>query len=84
MKVNVTINDDLMKRVDEYAERNYMSRSGLISFATTQFLNGQQLVTAVQEMAVCMRKIADNGTVDDETKQKLQELEIVAKVLVGK
>lgn len=84
MKVNVTVNDDLMKRIDEYAERNYMTRSGLISFATTQFLNGQQLVSAVQDMSICMRKIAENGTLDEETKQKLQELEIVAKVLVGK
>lgn len=84
MKVNVTFNDDLMKRIDEYAERNYMSRSGLISFATTQFLNGQQLVSAVQDMSVCMRKIAETGIVDEETERRLQELEIVAKVLVGK
>lgn len=84
MKVNVTFNDDLMKRIDEYAERNYMSRSGLISFATTQFLNGQQLITAVQDMSVCMRKIAETGIVDEETERRLQELEIVAKVLVGK
>lgn len=84
MKVNVTVNDDLMKRIDEYAERNYMSRSGLISFATTQFLNGQQLVSAVQDMSVCMRKIADTGQIDEETHSKLQELEVIAKVLVGK
>lgn len=84
MKVNLTFNDDLMKRIDDYAERNYMTRSGLISFAITQFLNGQQMISAVQDMSVCMRKIADNGQVDEETEKKLQELEIIAKVLVGK
>lgn len=84
MKVNITFNDDLMKRIDDYADRNYMSRSGLISFAVTQFLNGQQMISAVQDMSVCMRKIADSGQVDEETEKKLQELEIIAKVLVGK
>ena len=84
MKVNITFNDDLMKRIDDYADRNYMTRSGLISFAVTQFLNGQQMISAVQDMSVCMRKIADSGQVDEETEKKLQELEIIAKVLVGK
>lgn len=84
MKVNITFNDDLMKRIDEYADRNYMSRSGLISFAVTQFLNGQQMISAVQDMSVCMRKIADSGQVDEETEKKLQELEIIARLLVGK
>ena len=84
MKVNITFNDDLMKRIDDYAERNYMSRSGLISFAVTQFLNGQQMIGAVQDMSVCMRKIAETGQLDEETEKKLQELEIIAKVLVGK
>lgn len=84
MKVNITFNDDLMKRIDDYADRNYMSRSGLISFAVTQFLNGQQMISAVQDMSVCMRKIADSGQLDEETEKKLQELEIIARVLVGK
>ena len=39
MKVNVTLDDELMQRVDNYADRNYMSRSGLISIAVTQYLN---------------------------------------------
>jgi hypothetical protein len=37
MKVTITLDDDLMQRVDAYSDENYMSRSGLISFACTQF-----------------------------------------------
>ena len=36
MKVNISLDDELMKRLDDYADRNYMSRSGLISLACTQ------------------------------------------------
>lgn len=75
MKVNVTLNDELMERVDSYAQQNYMSRSGLISLATSQYLNGVQMITAIQEMSVCMRKIADTGAVDDDTRKKLEDLE---------
>ena len=84
MKVNITFNDDLMRRIDDYAERNYMSRSGLISFAITQFLNGQQVISAVQDLSVSMRKIADTGEVDEDTTKKLQEFEMFAKYITGK
>lgn len=84
MKVNITFNDDLMRRIDDYAERNYMTRSGLISFAVTQFLNGQQVISAVQDLSVSMRKIADTGELDEETMKKLQEFEMFAKYITGK
>lgn len=29
----------MVERIDNYADANYMSRSGLISFATSQYLN---------------------------------------------
>ena len=45
MKVNITLDDELMARVDRYADENYMSRSGLISLATTQFLNQYDIVS---------------------------------------
>lgn len=39
MKVQVSLDEKLVERIDNYAFANYMSRSGLISFATTQYLN---------------------------------------------
>lgn len=84
MKINITLNDDLLSRIDQYADSNYMSRSGLISLATTQFLNAADVTTAIKDMALCMRKIADNGTVDHETMEQLEDFERLSKMLVGK
>ena len=84
MKVKNTLNDDLLARIDQYADANYMSRSGLISLATTQFLNAADVTTAIRDMAVCMRKIADTGTVDHETMEQLEDFERLSKMLVGK
>lgn len=82
MKVQITLDDALMERVDAYADENYMSRSGLLSLAVTQYLNAAEGVKAIKEMAVCMRKIADNGTVDHETMEQLEDFERLSKMLV--
>lgn len=71
------------QRVDSYAAANYMSRSGLISFATNQYLNQAELIMLVKDMSVSMRKIADSGMVDSETEKQLQDFERACKVLTG-
>ena len=38
MKVQISLNDKLMERADKYADLNYLSRSGLISLALTNYL----------------------------------------------
>lgn len=80
MKVNVTLDDELMKRVDEFADRNYMSRSGLISLATTQYLNSNEVIFAISDIALSIRKIADTGTLDHGTIEKLEDFERLVKL----
>lgn len=84
MKVQITLDDALMERVDAYADENYMSRSGLLSLAVTQYLNSADVTKAIKDMALCMRKIADTGNIDDETRKQLNEFEILSKMLVGR
>lgn len=83
MKVTITLDDELMQRVDSYADENYMSRSGLISLACTQFLNSADVTKAVKDMALAMRKIADKGEIDEESKQQLEDFERLSKMLYG-
>lgn len=83
MKVNITLDDDLMARIDRYADDNYMSRSGLISLACTQFLNQYDIVNAWKDVAVAMRKIADTGKLDHETMEELEDFERLAKMFIG-
>ena len=81
MKVNITLDDELMQRLDNFADKNYMSRSGLVSLAVTQYLNANEMILAVKDMALCMRKIADTGVVDHETMEQLEDFERFAKML---
>ena len=84
MKVQITLDDALMQRVDAYADQNYMIRSGLLSLAVTQYLNAADVSLAVKEMALAMRKIADNGTVDHETMEQLEDFERLSKMLISR
>lgn len=83
-KVQISVDDELLKRIDNYSDRNYLSRSGLITLACSQYLNQAEVVTAVRDMALCMRKIADSGTVDAETQKQLEDFERLAQLLTAK
>ena len=84
MKVQISINDDLLKRIDEYADNAYTTRSGVITLATSQFLNSAEVVFAVKDMALSMRKLADSGVVDEETQKKLEDFERLSSMLFSK
>lgn len=75
MKVQITVDEDLMKRVDEYADENYMSRSGLISLALTQYLNAKEMVGAISRMSFALERIADKGEIDEQTQQELSDFQ---------
>lgn len=75
MKVQITLDDELMKRVDAYADENYMSRSGLLSIAVTQYLNTKEMIGAITRMGVAMEKIADKGEIDEQTQKELEDFQ---------
>lgn len=84
MKVQITCDDELMKRVDTFADENYMSRSGLFSLAVAQYLNAQEVVKAIKEISVSIKKIADTGKVDHDTMEELEDFQRLANMLVIK
>lgn len=84
MKVQITLDDELMKRVDTYADENYMSRSGLLSVAVTSYLNQAELSKAICDIAISMRKIADTGKVNHDDMEQLEDFERLARMVAGK
>lgn len=83
MKIQISIDDKLLERIDTYASNNYMSRSGLISFSCNQYLNGVEAMMMLKDMSLAMRKIADTGTLDSETMEVLENFERVSKMITG-
>lgn len=74
MKVSISLDDRLIKRIDNYSVDNYMTRSGFISLACSQFLHAFDVTNAVKDMNLAFRKIVDKGMIDDKTLSRLEEI----------
>lgn len=82
VKLNITIDEELMRRVDEYCDDNFLNRSALFSVAVSEHLNAYEAAKAVKDMALTMRKIADRGEVDPELIKELEQFEKLASFLL--
>lgn len=84
MKVNVTLNDDLLARVDQYADENGMTRSGLIAVALGDYLSARELTSAIKSIAFTMQDIAAKGEVDEEAQKQLDDFQRLVNLLYRK
>ena len=83
-KVQITLDEELLKRIDTYADNNYMSRSGFLSLAATQYLNANEITSAIVSLNLAMQKVAETGNLDDETMQQLEDWQRLANMLTNK
>lgn len=83
MKVTITLDDELMHKIDSYADENYTSRSGYIAAAVNQYIIQHEVVMALKGLSVAMNKIADTGKIDEETKTELEDFERIANLMYG-
>lgn len=82
-KLQITMDEDLLKDVDQYCDDNFMNRSWLISQSLVQFLNQYKLINAIQDLSLAMRKIADEGSIDNEQMKQLEDMERLCKMFVS-
>lgn len=82
MKINISMDDDLVKRVEDYADNNYLSRSAMISLACSVFLNQNEAVLAVRNLSLAIQKIADTGNIDSETLKQMEDFSRLSSLLV--
>lgn len=71
-KINISIDDELLEKIDNLAEDNFTSRSGFISMGMNEFVKSKEIVSAIKSMSVSMAKIATMGTIDEETQKELE------------
>lgn len=84
VKVNVTIDEGLLERIDEYAEDNFITRSGLVQLAMSQFLTSNEATKALVEISLSLKKIAQTGSFSEDDLRQLQGLEQLAIMLSAK
>lgn len=72
-KLQITLSEGLLEKVDGYVHNHYMTRSGLIAVALDEYLSSREALSAMKNMAATLENIARQGSVDD---QSLRELEL--------
>lgn len=77
-KINITLSDDLLAKVDAYADEHYMTRSGFFSMVATDKIQSNDLIKAVNQMSVCIQQIAQNGSLDDKSQKELNDLIVLS------
>lgn len=74
VRMGITMHESLAKRMDEYAEKNYMTRSAFVSMAVRTYLDSQELKTVFRELNATLKEISDKEMVDEESQAKLDKL----------
>lgn len=84
VKVNITLDEELLQRIESFADENYLTRSGLITLATSQYLIQAESSRAIVDLSLAMRKIAETGTITEDQLKELENFERFARMLSGK
>ena len=83
VKVQITMEDDLLDMLDNYCDKNYMNRSVAISQAVSQVVMQQKLIDSLTDLSYAIKICSEKGEIDTETQTKIKEFEILAKMVSG-
>lgn len=84
IKMNVTVNKDLCKRLDEYCKENGDTRSGFVQMAVARELNAFDMLQAVKGIEEALKTVAKKNAIDDETAKKLEALQSAIDMMTGR
>lgn len=82
-KVNISVPIELLERIDEFADENYISRTAVFCMATNQYLVAAEMQKMFKELTKVFKKLQTSNEIDDELREKMDELEDVCQVLSG-
>jgi len=81
MKLSISLPDDLVAKMDEVADANFLTRSGFIAMCCTAYINQMYAVEAVANMSKVLEQMASKG-VSDEAMSELEKLQYTAQLLL--
>jgi len=79
LRINFNVPDELIKRLDDYAKKNYTSRSSVMCQACDQFLMAKEMQMLFSDMRKAMQRIAETQTIDEEAQKNFDEFELLCK-----
>lgn len=84
IKVQITLEEELLNMVDDYCDKNFMNRSWLISQSLVQVLNQQKMIDSLANLSIALKNCSVNGAVDEQTRKEMESFELLCKMLIQK
>lgn len=81
MKLSISLPDELVAKIDEVADSNFMTRSGLIAMCCTTYINQMSALEAINNMSKVLENMASQGA-SDEAMAELEKLQYTAQLLL--
>lgn len=85
MKIKVTMNleEELLKRLDDFSEKNYMPRSTTMSIACNQYLIQNEMIALMSDLRKVLQRILETGEIDEKTQHDMNNFIEVCKLMQG-
>lgn len=83
MKLSISLPDELVSKMDEIADANFLTRSGFIAMCCTSYINQMYAVEAVANMSKVLEQMVSKG-VTPEAMAELEKLQLTAQLLLKK
>lgn len=80
-KISVSMDENLLKKIDDYVSKNYTNRSNLISQLCAQYLDQVKAMEMMDSLIFALNKIADKGEIDEDSKRQLDDFERLVKMI---
>ena len=77
------MDDELLKELDYFCEKNYMNRSWFISNSVMQIINQQKMIDAITNVSIAVKKAAETGVINEDTKRELESFEVLTKLFIN-
>lgn len=80
VKIQITVEDELLNRVDEYADEHYTSRSGAFALAADQLVSTDEMKKAIKRVTNAMESMAKGKELTEEQQADLETFRVLSRL----
>ena len=73
-KINITIDEELLKRVDAYCEANFQTKSAFFSQCAIEKIQAMESLNTLSEITEILKNIDPNEVIDENTQKEINDL----------
>lgn len=89
LRINFTVNEQLLEKIDSFAEKHYMTRSAVISYACSQIIAAEEMKEILKSMNVTLQTMFKafeanpDYKLSEEEEKQLNDMQIVLDMVSG-